>query len=61
MSWKTTLFGTLSAIGAYLATVHDPAWVATVGKALMALGPMLLGWFARDNNVTSEQAGAKAA
>jgi hypothetical protein len=58
-SWKTTLFGVLTALGAYLQTVQDPAWLQMVGKALTVAGPILLGLFARDNSVTSESAGAK--
>ena len=58
-SWKTTLFGALSALGAYLVTVPDPAWLATLGKALCVIGPGLLGFFARDNNKSSEDVGAK--
>lgn len=51
-SWKTTLFGALAAVGAYLQTVQDPAWLQTVGKALVVAGPLLLGLFAKDSNVT---------
>ena len=58
-SWKTTLFGAVSAVGAYLITVQEPSWLPTLGKVLVGLGPMLIGFFARDNNVTSEAAGAK--
>lgn len=58
-SWKTTLFGALAALGTYLATVQDPEWLQYVGKGLVMVGPLLLGLFARDNNVSSEQAGAK--
>ena len=58
-SWKTTLFGAITALGAYLITCNDPSWLPLVGKALTVAGPLLFGAFARDNNVSSEQAGAK--
>lgn len=58
-SWKTTLCGAIGAVGMYLQTVNDPSWMPTFGKILCALGILLAGYFARDNNVTSEQAGAK--
>lgn len=58
-SWKTTLGGALGALGTYLATVHDPAWVAIVGQVLIGLGMFIVGATARDNNVSSEDAGAK--
>lgn len=57
-SWKTTLAGVLSAVGAYLKTQTDPAWLATLGNLLTYGGLAGMGIFARDNNVTSEQAGA---
>ena len=57
-SWKTTLCGALAALGAYLITVPDPAWLATVGKVLVGLGTAAIGFFARDNSVTSKDAGA---
>jgi len=57
-SWKTTLFGILTAVGTYLSTVHDPAYVSTVGTIMVGLSSALLGIFARDNDVTSEEAGA---
>lgn len=58
-SWKTTLGGLLGAIGTYLLTVQDPAWVQMVGMVVNALGLLILGGSARDNTVTSEDAGAK--
>lgn len=57
-SWKTTLCGALAALGAYLATQTDPAWLATVGKVLCTAATVGLGLFARDNSVTSKDAGA---
>jgi len=58
-SWKTTVCGLIGAIGAYLATTNDPSWLPTLGKLLSGVSVALIGFFARDNNVTSEQAGAK--
>lgn len=64
MSWKTTLAGILTIISAIATPVKalldsDPATVADWGLAI----PVVMGAigliFARDNNVTSEQAGAK--
>lgn len=49
-SWKTTLFGSLTALGAYLQT--QPGIYATIGQILMVAGPILLGIFAKDSNVT---------
>jgi hypothetical protein len=58
-SWKTTLAGAVAALGTYLATVHDPGWVGPLGQLLQAVGVFAIGAAARDNNVSSEQAGAK--
>ena len=58
-SWKTTVFGLVSAIGAYLVTVNDPAWVSSLGKVLALVGPIGLGLVARDNDKSSEDVGTK--
>lgn len=58
-SWKTTVAGALAALGAYLVTVNEPSWLPTLGKILAGASTAAIGFFARDNNVTSEQAGAK--
>lgn len=50
-NWKTTTFGAITALGTYLATVDD-AIFKTVGQILVVLGPVLLGLFAKDSNVT---------
>lgn len=63
-SWKTTTFGILTAIVAVLGAVGavidddpktNPDWGTVVAAVTSGLGLA----FARDNNVTSEQAGAK--
>lgn len=56
-SWKTTVAGLLAAIGAVLAKSDDHT-LSTIGGILVPAGALLTGMFARDNNVTSEQAGA---
>ena len=56
-SWKTTLFGALSACGLGLSQSTDPL-LHTIGNVLGPISLALAGLFARDNNVTSEQAGA---
>lgn len=57
-SWKTTVLGVLTGIGLIIdeltrAGFPDDAagWIALV---LKGFGPMLLGWFTRDRNVSSE-------
>jgi hypothetical protein len=57
-SWKTTLGGLLSSLG-LLGTQHPDPAVAKFGAALAAFGTLLTGAAARDNGVSSEQAGAK--
>jgi len=57
-SWKTTLCGLVAAIGAFLVTQTDPTWLPTVGKILVGVGTAGIGLFARDNSVTSKDAGA---
>lgn len=54
-SWKTTLFGAVTALGTYLATVEDPI-AKVVGQILMVLGPVLFGIFAKDANVSGTAA-----
>jgi len=58
-SWKTTVCGAVAAVGAYLATQHDPAWLAQVGQYLAMFATAAMGFFARDNSVSSERAGIK--
>lgn len=59
-SWKTTLFGALAAACAAVAALPDMD--STVVKILNTIAPIfagLVGFFARDNKVTSEAVGAK--
>ena len=58
-SWRTTVFGILAAAGTGLLAVKDPAWVATLGQIMAAIGAAGVGLSARDNKVSSEQAGIK--
>lgn len=50
-SWKTTLFGALTAAGGGLTQADDPT-LKMIGQVLMVLGPILLGICAKDHNVT---------
>jgi hypothetical protein len=50
-NWKTTLFGAITAAGIGMAQSADGI-VATIGQILSILGPVLLGIFAKDGNVT---------
>jgi hypothetical protein len=57
-SWRTTLGGVVAAIGSVLTVaVGVPHWVHLAGATLNAIGIALLGATARDNEVTSKQAG----
>lgn len=58
LSWKTTVAGILTGIGGPLAASGTGIYKIT-GIILVAIGPVLLGLSARDNNKTSEQVGAK--
>jgi hypothetical protein len=64
-SWKTTAAGIVAGLAVILTQVAylldaDPETVFSLEAVIAALGVMGIGWFARDNNVTSEQAGAGA-
>jgi hypothetical protein len=56
-SWKTTLAGAIGALGAYFTTL--PGTLHIVGQVLTATGTFLIGLFARDNDKSSEDVGAK--
>lgn len=62
-SWKTTAFGILSALGIIATQVSylldaNPETVFSIEAVFAALGVAGIGFFARDDKVTSEQAGA---
>ena len=57
-SWKTTVGGILFALGTPLATAGE-GWVQMLGAILVGAGGLLIGVMARDNDRTSEDAGAK--
>lgn len=63
-SWKTTAAGALAGVAVIahqLAALldNDPATVFSVEGLLTGFGLIGVGLFARDSNVTSEQAGLK--
>lgn len=57
-SWKTTLGGILLGVGTPMSAAGEGIY-KTIGVALATLGGILVGVAARDNNVSSEDAGAK--
>ncbi len=57
-SWKTTLGGILLAIGGFFLT-QDFAFAEIIASVVNAVGALLLGTQARDNDVSSEDAGVK--
>ncbi len=50
-NWKTTLFGAITAAGMGMAAAGDSV-VKTIGQILSVIGPLLMGIFAKDSNVT---------
>ena len=56
-SWKTSLGAALTAFGAAVCAI-DPNW-AKVGALISAAGTCWGLLFARDHNVSSEEAGVK--
>ncbi len=63
-SWRTSLAGLLSAIAMSIPTIQaaidgNPATVPDWSIVVGAVGLAVVAFFARDNKVTSEQAGAK--
>lgn len=64
-SWKTTLAGILAIVGAGITLVatpildNDPNTVPQIAEFFSIAAAGFVGLFARDNNVSSEDAGAK--
>lgn len=64
-SWKTTTAGILAIVGAAIALIanplldNDPATVPNFVEFISIAGAGVVGLFARDNNVSSEDAGIK--
>lgn len=58
-SWRTTIGGALLAIGSIMVQVSAPEWVSTLGGACVSVGGLIMGVHARDNKVTSKEAGAE--
>jgi hypothetical protein len=56
-SWKTTVGGIATALVPTFQAMPYP-WAYYVAKALMFLGPLIIGLAARDNDKTSEEVGA---
>ena len=50
-NWITTVGGILTAVGASLITQEDPT-LRLIGQVLSVLGPLVLGWAAKQYNVT---------
>ena len=57
-SWKTTLAGLFAAGGTLLLTI-EADWAKVWGPVIIAVGLDFGGISQRDNNVSSEDAGAK--
>lgn len=61
-SWRTTVLGIIAGLLMVLPEIQDlltdPS-TFDLEVVLSGLSAMGIGWFARDNNVSSEKAGAK--
>ena len=53
-NWKTTVAGVVTAAGAGMLASDDPT-VQLIGKILMVVGPILLGFLAKDAGVTGTE------
>lgn len=58
-SWKTSVGGILGTVGTAVGGFSSDQVTHAIGVIVGGVGLLLLGLAARDNNVTSEQAGAK--
>lgn len=65
ISWKTTVGGLFSAIGAAVVGANvaldlvAPPWLLWAGYLMSAIGPVLLGGAARDGNKSSQDHGVR--
>ena len=65
ISWKTTVGGLFSAVGAAIVGANvaigltPPGWLLWAGYLVSAIGPVLLGSSARDANVSSQEHGGR--
>lgn len=59
-SWKTTTGGIVLAIGSWASGQVEIPWLWKLGPLLSAIGAVLLGVTARDNNVPSSAVPAAA-
>jgi hypothetical protein len=62
-SWKTSLASLASALGLAISQAPPdamPHWLRSAGLIASVLGLALAGFFARDNDVSSEDVGLKA-
>ena len=65
VSWKTTLGGLFSAVGAAIVGANmalelaTPSWLLWAGYLISAVGPVLLGTSARDANASSQDHGIR--
>ncbi len=63
-SWKTTLIGILTGAGILVVQLiavldSDPETTWSIAQFSAGLAAMGIGWFARDNDKSSEDVGAK--
>jgi len=65
VSWKTTVGGLFSAVGAAIVGANialelvTPSWLLWTGYLISAIGPVLLGTSARDANKSSQDHGVR--